>query len=107
MPAHQLVKGQNDTPIESLQLPRLVPLNRYQYREALRSEAMLGFGHLALRESFNTRLTLTVLLITISQFNFGFDQQGFASTQAMDAFAAQFRRCEYHRSHHDTIIAIY
>ncbi|KAJ5655253.1 hypothetical protein N7507_007203 [Penicillium longicatenatum] len=51
---------------------------------------MLGFGHLALRESFNTRLTLSVLLIAISQFNFGFDQQEFASAQAMDAFAKQF-----------------
>ncbi|KAH8883692.1 general substrate transporter [Thozetella sp. PMI_491] len=51
---------------------------------------MLGLGKLALRESFNTKLTLTVLLIAISQFNFGFDQQGFSSTQAMPAFAAQF-----------------
>lgn len=51
---------------------------------------MFGFGHLALRESFNKKLTLTVLLITVSQFNFGFDQQGFAATQAMDAFAKQF-----------------
>ncbi|KAL1904345.1 hypothetical protein Sste5344_009963 [Sporothrix stenoceras] len=46
--------------------------------------------HLSLRASFNTRLTLTVLLIAVSQFNFGFDQQGFSSTQAMDAFAKQF-----------------
>lgn len=51
---------------------------------------MLGFGHLALRETFNRRLTLAILLITFSQFNFGFDQQGFASTQAMDSFAKQF-----------------
>lgn len=51
---------------------------------------MLGFGHLALRESFNKRLTLTILLICFSQFNFGFDQQGFSTTQAMDAFAKQF-----------------
>jgi MFS transporter, SP family, sugar:H+ symporter len=51
---------------------------------------MLGLGHLALRESFNRTLTLTVLLIAISQFNFGFDQQGFSSTQAMDAFDRQF-----------------
>ena len=46
--------------------------------------------HLALRETFNSRLTWAILLITFSQFNFGFDQQGFASTQAMDAFAQQF-----------------
>ncbi|KAF4996395.1 hypothetical protein FDECE_12474 [Fusarium decemcellulare] len=51
---------------------------------------MLGFGHLALGQTFNKRLTLAVLLITISQFNFGFDQQGFAATQAMDSFAKQF-----------------
>jgi hypothetical protein len=51
---------------------------------------MLGLGHLALRESFNKTLTLTILLIAFSQFNFGFDQQGFASTQAMNAFDRQF-----------------
>lgn len=45
---------------------------------------------LALRESFTPRLTLTVLLIAFSQFNFGFDQQGFSATQAMDAFEEQF-----------------
>lgn len=54
----------------------------------------MGFSilpkHLALRETFNKRLTLAILLITFSQFNFGFDQQGFAATQAMDAFAKQF-----------------
>lgn len=51
---------------------------------------MLGIEHLALRESFNRRLTLTALLIAVSQFNFGFDQQGFASTQSMNAFDKQF-----------------
>ena len=51
---------------------------------------MLGFGHLRLKETFNHRLTLTVLLIAFSQFNFGFDQQGFATTQAMNAFDRQF-----------------
>ncbi|KAI0018645.1 sugar transporter [Xylariomycetidae sp. FL0641] len=53
---------------------------------------MLGMEHLKLRESFNTRLTLAILLIAFSQFNFGFDQQGFNSAQAMDAFARQFGR---------------
>ncbi|KAJ9639278.1 hypothetical protein H2204_003889 [Knufia peltigerae] len=53
---------------------------------------MLGVKHLALRESFNLRLTLTALLIAVSQFNFGFDQQGFASTQSMNAFDKQFGR---------------
>lgn len=51
---------------------------------------MLGFGHLDFRGTFNKQLTTAVLLITISQFNFGFDQQGFAATQAIDAFAKQF-----------------
>lgn len=51
---------------------------------------MFGFGHLDLRSTFNTRLTLTVLLIAVSQFNFGFDQQGFSGIQAMDAFDRQF-----------------
>jgi MFS transporter, SP family, sugar:H+ symporter len=51
---------------------------------------MLGFGHLALRDSFNRRLFLTVLLITFPQFNFGFDQQGYSTTQAMDSFTRQF-----------------
>lgn len=51
---------------------------------------MLGFEHLALRETFNRRLTLSALLIAVSQFNFGFDQQGFAATQSMDAFDKQF-----------------
>lgn len=45
---------------------------------------------LALREAFTPRLTLTVLLIAFSQFNFGFDQQGFSATQAMDPFEEQF-----------------
>ncbi|KAI3540156.1 hypothetical protein CSPX01_08345 [Colletotrichum filicis] len=48
------------------------------------------FSHLALRQSFNRSLTSTILLIAVSQFNFGFDQQGFNSTQAMDAFERQF-----------------
>jgi MFS transporter, SP family, sugar:H+ symporter len=51
---------------------------------------MLGFKHLALRQTFNKRLALAVTLIAISQFNFGFDQQGYSATQAMDAFERQF-----------------
>ncbi len=47
-------------------------------------------GHLALRETFNRKLTITVFLIAVSQFNFGFDQSGFSATQAMDAFDRQF-----------------
>ncbi|KAH7035807.1 general substrate transporter [Microdochium trichocladiopsis] len=33
---------------------------------------------------------MAILLITFSQFNFGFDQQGFSASQAMDSFAKQF-----------------
>lgn len=51
---------------------------------------MLGFTHLALRQTFNKRLTLAVTLIAISQFNFGFDQQGYSATQAMEPFIRQF-----------------
>lgn len=48
------------------------------------------FGHLKLRKTFNRSLFTTGMLIAVSQFNFGFDQQGFNSTQAMDAFERQF-----------------
>lgn len=39
---------------------------------------------------FNTQLLLAVLLIAVSTFNYGFDNQAFATTQAMDPFAKQF-----------------
>jgi MFS family permease len=39
---------------------------------------------------FNRRLALASLLIAISTANYGFDNQAFASTQAMDAFERQF-----------------
>lgn len=48
------------------------------------------FENMALRETFNLKLSLTILLIAVSQFNFGFDQQGFNTTQAMDAFQRTF-----------------
>ena len=48
------------------------------------------FANIALRERFNSKLSLTILLIAVSQFNFGFDQQGFNTTQAMDAFQRTF-----------------
>lgn len=54
--------------------------------------SMFGLEHLALRQTFNKRLTLAVTLIAISQFNFGFDQQGYSATQAMDPFIRQFGR---------------
>ncbi|EED23823.1 sugar transporter, putative [Talaromyces stipitatus ATCC 10500] len=48
----------------------------------------LGLNHLSLRQSFSVRLALAVLLI--AQFSFGFDQQGYSSTQAMASFKNQF-----------------
>ncbi|KAH8878698.1 general substrate transporter [Thozetella sp. PMI_491] len=45
---------------------------------------------LALGQTFNWKLTTAVCLIAFSQFNFGFDQQGFAATQAMDDFDRRF-----------------
>jgi hypothetical protein len=39
---------------------------------------------------FNQGLALGCLLIATSSFNYGFDNQAFATTQAMDAFARQF-----------------
>lgn len=44
----------------------------------------------AIPRLFNKTLILTVGLIAISQFNFGFDQTAYATTQAMDAFERQF-----------------
>lgn len=51
---------------------------------------MADWGRLDLRHSFNSRLTLSILLVAFSQFNFGFDHQGYSSAQAMDSFAKQF-----------------
>lgn len=51
---------------------------------------MLGLRHLAIAETFNLTLGLTVILIAVSQFNYGFDQQGFNTTQAMSAFDRQY-----------------
>ncbi|KAJ4169633.1 hypothetical protein NW754_005785 [Fusarium falciforme] len=45
---------------------------------------------LDLRDTFNVRLTLTVLLIAFSQFNFGFEMSVFSGTQAMNYFEKQF-----------------
>ncbi|KAF4983403.1 hypothetical protein FZEAL_1132 [Fusarium zealandicum] len=39
---------------------------------------------------FNQRLALACVLIAVSTFNYGFDNQAFASTQAMDPFEKQF-----------------
>jgi MFS family permease len=45
---------------------------------------------LSITKHFNRRLFLSVLLIAVSQFNYGFDNQAFAQTQAMDAFTEKF-----------------
>lgn len=39
---------------------------------------------------FNRRLAIAVSLIALSSFNYGFDNQAFATTQAMDAFQEKF-----------------
>ncbi|KAI0475147.1 general substrate transporter [Xylariaceae sp. FL0804] len=39
---------------------------------------------------FNLRLGVACSLIALSSFNYGFDNQGFSSTQSMDAFARRF-----------------
>ncbi|CAH0052386.1 unnamed protein product [Clonostachys solani] len=39
---------------------------------------------------FNRRLAIAVSLIALSSFNYGFDNQAFATTQAMDAFDKRF-----------------
>lgn len=41
-------------------------------------------------EVFNLRLALGCTLIAFSSFNYGFDNQAFATSQAMDAFARAF-----------------
>ncbi|KAJ3958450.1 hypothetical protein N0V92_004967 [Colletotrichum tropicale] len=47
-------------------------------------------GVSSITQHFNARLAASVLLIALSQFNYGFDNQAFTSTQAMDAFERQF-----------------
>ncbi|KAL4999750.1 general substrate transporter [Aspergillus recurvatus] len=39
---------------------------------------------------FNRTLSLSVFVIAVSTFNYGFDNQAFATTQAMDAFSKHF-----------------
>jgi MFS transporter, SP family, sugar:H+ symporter len=39
---------------------------------------------------FNRSLLVSVIVIAVSTFNYGFDNQAFATTQAMDAFSKQF-----------------
>ncbi|KAI3546698.1 sugar transporter [Colletotrichum abscissum] len=47
-------------------------------------------GIQSVTQHFNKRLFASVFLIAVSQFNYGFDNQAFTSTQAMDAFERQF-----------------
>ncbi|KAK1519802.1 sugar transporter [Colletotrichum paranaense] len=47
-------------------------------------------GIKSVTQHFNKRLFASVFLIAVSQFNYGFDNQAFTSTQAMDAFERQF-----------------
>lgn len=43
-------------------------------------------------QHFNKSLTLACMLIAVSTFNYGFDNAGFNTTQAMDGFQHQFGR---------------
>ena len=43
-------------------------------------------------QHFNKSLTLACMLIAVSTFNYGFDNAGFNTTQAMDGFQQQFGR---------------
>lgn len=45
---------------------------------------------LNLRDSFNFPLTCTVTAICVSQIAYGFETQGYAAIQALDAFVMQF-----------------
>lgn len=45
---------------------------------------------LNLRSSFNLHLTCTVSVICISQIAYGFETQGYAAIQSLDAFVMQF-----------------
>lgn len=42
------------------------------------------------RRHFTPRLALSVFLIAFSSFNYGFDNQGIATSQAMTAYKRQF-----------------
>lgn len=39
---------------------------------------------------FNRALAFAVTLVALSSFNYGFDNQAFATTQSMDSFIKQF-----------------
>lgn len=59
-------------------------------RSVFRQSSLLTFATMAITQHFNRTLFLSVVLIAVSQFNYGFDNQAFAQTQAMDAFDKQF-----------------
>jgi MFS transporter, SP family, sugar:H+ symporter len=42
------------------------------------------------RKHFNKRLAFATTLVALSSFNYGFDNQGYATTQAMTPFQRQF-----------------
>lgn len=43
-----------------------------------------------IRNTFNLPLTFTISVICISQIAYGFETQGYAAIQSLDAFASQF-----------------
>lgn len=54
---------------------------------------------------FTKHLTLSFGVVAISTFNYAFDQQGFGSTQAMDAFDKQFG--EYSKEQETYVLPTY
>ncbi|ODQ73395.1 hypothetical protein LIPSTDRAFT_104968 [Lipomyces starkeyi NRRL Y-11557] len=47
-------------------------------------------GRVETRKHFNWRMAMSCLLIMVSTMNYGFDNSGFSTTQAMNAFQRQF-----------------
>lgn len=46
--------------------------------------------HIPFRDLFNRRLLFTVVVLALSQFNFGFEGNAFSNIQAMDSFIQDF-----------------
>ncbi|TPX09098.1 uncharacterized protein E0L32_001639 [Thyridium curvatum] len=58
--------------------------------KASRAVVKMGFDPFPQRKFFNRQLAFATTLIALSSFNYGFDNQGYATTQAMDPFQRQF-----------------
>ena len=77
------------------QLPSPIGLRKtlilVHIKHILVTTAYYDMGHISdASRYFNRSLLLSVLVIAVSTFNYGFDNQAFATTQAMDAFTKKF-----------------